>query len=154
MCLSIAVRRPDLVLEEGEFLGFQYTITHNGNGYRCGYVRVPIGHPWHSKEYNDVDADVHGGLTFFEADMPCNKVGDDTDWWVGFDCAHAGDALDLSLMSCHKEKSIYSVYQSMASDGEVRTTEYVRQQCINLCDQAFSASGKHLLCISTVVPPS
>lgn len=49
----------------------------------CGYVKVPEGHPAHGKYYDDVDVDVHGGLTFSQL----SEGGT----WLGFDCGHAGD---------------------------------------------------------------
>lgn len=49
----------------------------------CGYVDVPATHPMHGKHYDDVDVDVHGGLTYSE------KEGDV--WRFGFDTAHFGD---------------------------------------------------------------
>jgi hypothetical protein len=58
--------------------------------HRCGYVRVPPSHPWHGKFYDDIDADVHGGLTF-AAIEPCTHE-DGIGWWIGFDCAHLGDS--------------------------------------------------------------
>jgi len=49
----------------------------------CGYVQVPKGHPAYGKWYDDVDVDVHGGLTFAQR----TKDGH----WLGFDCGHFGD---------------------------------------------------------------
>lgn len=60
-------------------------------GHRCGYVRVPPKHPAHGRHYNLVDVDVHGGLTFAKLE-PCSHE-DGQGWWLGFDCAHFGDAL-------------------------------------------------------------
>jgi hypothetical protein len=55
----------------------------------CGYVRVPEGHPAERKHYDDVEVDVHGGLTF-----RCKaKEGGS---WFGFDTGHAGDWIGLS----------------------------------------------------------
>lgn len=34
------------------------------SGAWCGYVGVPEGHPLHGKCYDDIDIEVHGGLTF------------------------------------------------------------------------------------------
>jgi hypothetical protein len=56
--------------------------------HRCGYVRVPPGHPLFGKDYNDVDVEVHGGLTFAEIE-PCKEHEDGQGYWFGFDCAHA-----------------------------------------------------------------
>lgn len=39
-------------------------------GSWCGYVGVPPGHPAHGANYHDVDARVHGGLTFAG---PCDE---------------------------------------------------------------------------------
>lgn len=44
-----------------------------------GYVRVPEDHPWHGLDYDDIDVDVHGGLTYAR------------DGWIGFDTLHFGD---------------------------------------------------------------
>jgi hypothetical protein len=56
----------------------------------CGYVKVPPGHPAHGKWYDDVDVDVHGGLTF------CQLSEDGM--WFGFDCGHHDDfVMDLGL---------------------------------------------------------
>ena len=56
MCLSIMINRPDDVLAKGEHLGFEWTVIHNRMGYRCGYVKVPLSHPWHGKSYGDLYA--------------------------------------------------------------------------------------------------
>src|SRR6266581_4725035 len=132
MCLSIAVNRPESVLAEGTHAGHHWVIVHNGLGYRCGYVRVPKGHPWHGKGYDDIKAEVHGGLTFAEPDKPCDKPGDDDAYWVGFDCDHAGDEQDPSLPAKHR-------MPSLGFDGTVKTQAYVEAECRSLCEQAAFA---------------
>jgi hypothetical protein len=131
MCLSIKVDHPDCVLAEGEHAGFEFVVTHNRMGYRCGYVRVPKGHPWHGKEFHEIDAEVHGGLTFSEPDKPCNKGGADDAHWLGFDCAHSWDAQDPALPSEHHMPSF--------GPASVRTQEYVEAECRSLCEQAARA---------------
>lgn len=56
-------------------------------GAWCGYVGLLPGHPWYDVDYDDLDVEVHGGLTFGGrlSDAP------EAMRWVGFDCAHAGD---------------------------------------------------------------
>ena len=130
MCLPIKVHRPNDVLAEGVHAGLEWTVTNNGSGYRCGYVRVPKGHPWHGKGYDDVEVSVHGGLTFAEPDEHCGK-GEDDAWWLGFDCAHLGDAQDLTLPHEVKMPHFGSV---------VRTQEYVESECRSLCEQAAKAA--------------
>lgn len=61
----------------------------------CGYLGLPAGHPWHGKDYDHCQmidgewAEVHGGLTYAADHEPGEKP--DGLWWIGFDCAHAGD---------------------------------------------------------------
>lgn len=144
MCLSIAIELPDHVVSKGEHNGHEWVTVHNGQGYRCGYVRVPVGHPWHGKDYGDIIADVHGGLTFAEADVQCDAPGEDNAWWVGFDCAHLFDMPDLSLPFDDSESKAFAIrtHQIIRSSkyGAQRTQEYVEQQCKLLCDQAAEAA--------------
>lgn len=137
MCLSIALKRPDLVLETGEHLGYEYAVTHNGKGYRCGYVRVPAGHPFYGLNRHALDVEIHGSVTFAEADVPCEKEGDDTSWWIGFDCAHALDAPDPELLAPQLSDGIPPC--PLWYGEEVRSADYVRSECYSLCRQAAAA---------------
>ncbi len=135
MCLPIAVDRPDCVLGKGEHLGHEWMVVHNGMGYRCGYVKVEPGHPWHGKDYNSLDdVEVHGGLTFADADKPCDKGGPDNGWWLGFDCCHYLDMPDTALPSEHG-------MMRFQSEGVVRSQEYVEAECRSLCEQAARAAA-------------
>lgn len=58
-------------------------------GHLCGYVTVPEGHPWFEQDYDYIEADVHGGLTYG------SKSSDG--YTVGFDCAHAFDLLPMTV---------------------------------------------------------
>jgi hypothetical protein len=136
MCLSIAVNRPDAVLAEGSHAGYQWAVVHNGMGHRCGYVRVPKGHPWHGKGYDDINVEVHGGLTFAEPDKPCDKEGADDAYWVGFDCAHGGDAPDPQLPAEYRMRT--------RGDDTVKTQAYVEAECRSLCEQAVVAANDKL----------
>lgn len=68
-------------------------------GWGNGYVLIPEGHPLHGKHYDDIDVDVHGGLTFSELvdDEMIEKWEIDAEdkgkWCVGFDTAHYQDNL-------------------------------------------------------------
>lgn len=73
-------------------------VRHRRLGHLCGYAAVPAGHPAYGSGYDAVDVQVHGGLTYAdrcEADGPICHVPEpgqpDDVWWLGFDCAHAGD---------------------------------------------------------------
>ena len=141
MCLSIAVHHPDYVLARGIHAGHEWAVVHNGNGYRCGYVIVPVGHPWHGKDWADLDPDVHGGLTFADADSPCGRDGAEDGWWIGFDCAHCGDALDPLLMTDSQKGLAETLNYYFDSWGAIRSQEYVEAECRSLCEQAACEQG-------------
>ena len=133
MCNPVTTAFPHRLLAKGTHLGFEWEVTGNGIGFRCGYVRIPATHPWHGLGYSDVrtaegsDPDVHGGLTFSEPDADCGK-GEDSAWWLGFDCAHCMDAPDPELPG-------YDA-QLMRAGGTIRTTGYVAAECVRLAEQA------------------
>lgn len=144
MCLSIAVETPDKVLSKGEHAGFQWMTVHNGGGYRCGYVRIPKGHPWHGVNYSDdavEDVLIHGGLTFSEADKPCEAVGEDDAWWHGFDCAHCDDKPDPELPGVSNASMEFwrSFEGTPGNPAQIRDQEYVEAECRSLCEQAEAA---------------
>lgn len=138
MCNPVTTKRPDALLAKGVHLGFEWEVTSNRIGYRCGYVRIPAGHPWHGLGYDDVDAEVHGGLTFAEPDTECGKGGDDNAWWLGFDCAHYDDAPDPELPGYEGYENFLGM---LGSFGTVKTTGYVTAECQRLAEQAAEAAA-------------
>jgi hypothetical protein len=90
-------------------------ITHlnsMSHGYANGYIGVPPEHPWYNQDYNHIDADVHGGLTYSCYVLP-NNSGEGY-WWLGFDTIHYGD----NKFNCDKT---YCEQQ----------LEFLKQQAIN-----------------------
>lgn len=129
----------DRILARGEHAGHEFVTVHNGGGYRCGYVKVSPGHPWHGKDYDEIpgdDASVHGGLTFAEADRPCAAGGDDDGWWLGFDCCHGGDAPDPTLPNDRMPPPERIFLEGLGRHGTIRTQAYVEAECRTLCEQA------------------
>lgn len=126
--LGIEHHRPESVLAKGNHLGFEWRVCENGNGHRCGYVEIPKGHPFYGKGYDESDLYVHGGITYADRGVGTNS------WWLGFDCAHSGDAQDPSLPGYAPSR--FPAY------GVIRTTEYVQEECEGLCRQASEAASK------------
>ncbi len=141
MCLpfhDLAERR----LEKGVLHGYEYEIVANHTGHRCGYVRVEPGHPWFEQNYNNLDVDVHGGITFAEHGQACPTHGEEAEWWVGFDCAHGGDAPDPSIMDkADEDIGGRRLVDVMTFRGDtIKTTDYVRAECERLAEQALAAA--------------
>jgi hypothetical protein len=93
---------PDKIQWIDDATGLDCLMHRSPSGAWCGYVGVAEGHPAFGKDYDGVDVEVHGGLTYAEF---CMDTGDESYgichvpepgrphrvWWLGFDCAHAGD---------------------------------------------------------------
>lgn len=132
---------PDRV--EFEHAGFNCLLHRGPTGVWCGYVGVRPGHPCFGKSCNDLDFDVHGGLTYSDkcAGAICHipKPGEpDELWWFGFDCAHGGD---LSPQSALFHQELAKRPGSSLSGGAFddyftyRDIEYARKQTESLAEQ-------------------
>lgn len=100
-----------------------YAVKHTKLGIWCGYVAIPQGHPWHGVDYDDIDADVHGGLTYASNHKPLHEP--DGNWWIGFDCGHAPDKIPGMGFAFH--------------DGTYRDLGFVKGEIFKLFKQAVAA---------------
>ena len=62
-------------------------------GWGNGYIVLPKEHPWFGKDYNEIEVDVHGGLTFAEFGKNLQswselKTDDYDKYVIGFDTGH------------------------------------------------------------------
>jgi len=101
--------------DEPSLLDFTYReyacrITRHMLGALNGYVAIDVDHAFHAVDYFDVNVSVHGGVTYASYELPLTAITDVLNnkeiyikspylnvskraWWVGFDCAHAGDII-------------------------------------------------------------
>lgn len=75
---------------------FDCLILRTQSGHLCGYVALTSEHPDFEKDYDSVNVECHGGLTYANhcSGHICHvpKEGEeDNVWWLGFDHAHSGD---------------------------------------------------------------
>lgn len=132
-----------LVEGGGNYKGFDWLITFTDMGHRCGYVAV-------SKEQSEAwdmekEIECHGGVTFFE--HPTQKLkafnidSDCDDIWLGFDCAHGWDTIDLASFNKYKEYwsdevfAFVSTRIPLGAAGDVRSAKYVKNECYKIIDQ-------------------
>ncbi len=82
--------RTNVVVHENGIISFTREITWLNlmeTGWGNGYVALPEGHKFYGTPYDDVDVEIHGGLTYGETEEIDGK-----DYWVlGFDCCHYRD---------------------------------------------------------------
>lgn len=118
--------------------GLPCLIVRGPLGGLCGYVGVDENHRYFGVHYNDVPADVHGGLTFSNkcqgnpeghsiCHLPAEGEADEV-WWFGFDCGHVGDLLP------GVEKR-YAMTRGRYPSDVYRTLEYVRAEVTRLAAQ-------------------
>lgn len=100
-----------------QYKGYEgYVLQHPLFKHLNGYLQIPVTHDLHGKGYDDIEIDVHGGLTYIGEGLPqLEKKG----YLIGFDCAHAGDWSPL-----------------MPSDWDTyRDIDFVENQIIHMIDQ-------------------
>lgn len=123
---------PDKAQWIDEKTGLDCLIVRGPTGALCGYVGVPESNTLFEKDYDTVDVDVHGGLTFSDRCRPVDEastgichtgeVANKIVWWLGFDCAHAGDLMP-------KYDRVFTDYDFYRNFG------YVKSQVTSLASQ-------------------
>lgn len=123
-------------------------------GNWCGYVGVGAAHPAHGKSYDEVEVDVHGGLTYSAACDGDEQRGvchvpspgePDSLWWLGFDCGHFSDLMpamaarlgsltdDARLLDALQGHDPFEVYRDDLA--------YVRGETLGLAEQLAAITG-------------
>jgi hypothetical protein len=146
-----------------EAAGLDCLAVRNRMGSWCGYVGVPSGHPAYGQDYDEVDVEVHGGLTYAarcqpgpEGEAICHVPASgrtDDIWWLGFDTSHFMDLSPHMLSLEAKYESLRlglprDVASRLGEGGEVpvdtsgpdmrgayRSLRYVREECRGLAAQ-------------------
>lgn len=152
----------------GTYRDHEYIIVLNQSGHRCGYIALSPEHPYSQTpeeqrsllggkprphwDYDSLDIEVHGGLTFMSPDhdlkdlltMPC------TDMWIGFDCGHYQDKCDVVMFKKYFEeeeaKEKESFFNAMNHDDidmgqTVKEFSYVEKQCHSVIDQLIRVAA-------------
>lgn len=131
---------PDKAHWVDEATGLDCLIHRGPLGALCGYVGVPRTHPFHGRDYDqvDVDVEVHGGLTYAalcqedtedEGHGICHVPlpGRDPEvWWLGFDCGHSQDIIPGML---------FMEGMGFESRGSYKDFDYVKAEVEKLARQ-------------------
>ncbi len=123
-------------------------MTRGPTDHWCGYVGVHKDHPWFEKSHEELEnhIDIHGGLSYSDhcqGDV-CHKTDEeDNIWWLGFDCAHAGDLLPKSayLIPGHEFSLMTRLSEIMGMHGNThsgtyRNVAFVKKELKKLSKQA------------------
>ena len=92
MIYSISPKIGGGVLGEGSIDGYDWMIISYGT-HPCAYVKLQNDHPYYGKDYDYMNIDVHGGITYAEMGYHCNIPGFPVKdgFWIGWDYNHFND---------------------------------------------------------------
>ena len=74
------------ILDQGTYKGYDYKIVSYGL-HPCAYIEIPKTNKFYNKNYEYIDINCHGGLTFGDF----RDFGDGSKYYLGWDYAHFGD---------------------------------------------------------------
>ena len=115
------------MIADGEYSGFHYYVLNLGT-HPCAYVDV-TDTDLNGKNYNDIDIDCHGGLTYSEKYLlTVDKKG----WFIGWDYAHYCDFAGYEL----------NLPEHMRCNGKKWTTQEIVDECKTVIDQIVSMKAE------------
>lgn len=135
---------------ESEFIysGYKCIVTFTPVGHRCGYVELNKEHEYYRRNFNKIPVACHGGLTWSANYIPGTLDNKDK-WYIGFDCNHSFDGIDLetykimydkelSVLGDNERDLVCSSVVTMAhvkSEYEYKSKEYVEKELKRIVDQ-------------------
>lgn len=144
--------RNPVVEERFIYKGYPCVVLFMPAGFRAGYVGLPKTNKLYGQEYGKnacFGIACHGGITYGRSYL---YGQDDKDtWWIGFDCGHFIDRIDLeqankyfkydeetkkillSLISVPPLRDIHSTADGVPC--EIRTLDYVKENCKRIVEQ-------------------
>lgn len=111
------------ILEHGTCFELFYWIVSYGT-HPCAYIMIPQSNKYFKKDFEEIDIDVHGGLTYSNKYLPFESEKDDNKaWYIGWDYAHYGDYMG------YEEK----VPKDFRIGGKKWTTEEIKREVRKVC---------------------
>lgn len=112
------------LLDSGKCLDFNYYILSLGT-HPTAYIKIPKNHKYYNKDYDEIDIDVHGGLTYSKHYLYTSENEKLDGWFIGWDYAHLGDYLGYEEM-----------YPSFLEMKEKKwTTKEIQKEVYEFCKQ-------------------
>lgn len=113
----------------GRYMGYFYII--QGVNYPCAYVKIPSCNKTFYMNPNAFDMiRVHGGITYGDTYYPSSSVEarNNKDWFIGWDYAHLGDAMDFGDV--------------MKLEGKHWTLEEIIKECKSVIEQLITKDAE------------
>lgn len=134
----------------GLYKDYEYLITFNSRGFRCGYVSVNQDHKLYNEDlWQTEDIACHGGITFFSQHktilLDILGENDCEDKWLGFACMQPGDLRDLEkaqkIFNLSKEEVITNKHVELITsefsneECSIKDFSFVENECKSIIDQ-------------------
>ena len=117
--------------EQRTYRDIEYTILLNKAGWRTAYLKV-TGSVLEYIDFNDINLDVHGGLTYssnhlpYEIDVPPERET----WYIGWDYAHYADGFDFETVKKYFGEVGHNPLITTHINYKIYTLNDVRNDCI------------------------
>jgi hypothetical protein len=124
-----------------EYKGFRCVVIFTKGGFRNGYVGYSEPHDLTDEEKEKIETEFccHGGVTYIGGGKGSHHPVDSNSYWLGFDCGHYGDEIDVDQAVEYKlispEVEPIMRMQEGLFGGHAMTEEEVAQECKKLVDQ-------------------
>lgn len=122
-----------ILVKSGMCYNFKYYILNLGT-HPTAYVELPVTNYYYSKSIEDIDIEVHGGITYSCSYLYLPKVKLTNSWFIGWDYANLGDFMGYYGWS-------YPTH-IFRNRGKKWTSEEIMQDVINVCQQLYIKGGK------------
>ena len=125
----------------GTYRDYRYIVTFNTDmGHRCGYVGIPEGDELYKVEWLDNIINCHGDITFSDFSI----ILPDDYWYIGFDCCHLCDGIDLDAIEKYTGKNPldddnerFKILYTTRKDCYIMTMEDCIEECKGIIDQVI-----------------
>ena len=136
MCLNSGVAGwPDGVLGQGTHLGYEWVVVHNHMAIRCGYVRIPMGHPWYgqTKIPNKTIE-----ITYANKEQECPGLCQKEGWWIGFFYDVVDPKLIVFSEDAYDLENMYNAMMRLPHYAKRKplTQEEFEGLCKQICEEA------------------
>ena len=111
------------VLDTGTCFGLFYWILNLGT-HPTAYVKIPENHKYYQKDYDDIDIQAHGGLTYSRDHLWISESQRLEGWFIGWDYAH-----------CYDYTGYYTKRDSGLYELKRWSTEEIREEVYKVCEQ-------------------
>ena len=125
-------KRKTEVLYHGFYKDYEFYILNLGT-HPTAYVNVCNNRLLNGKSYNNIDIDVHGGLTYSENELYINDEKEKVNgWFIGWDYSHCYDYVDYEI----------NMPENIMSNGKKWTTEEIFEDVKSVIEQCINCKLK------------